>query len=277
MNRILPAILLGTALLALPETASLQTTIPSPCSVLPMLPCNGGGSQSLVAIVLNIVFSGAARNTFGAFLALYFFIYAIRLILQGEKSDIVQETKMAYAYGITGSVIYIFADSIIASVGSQNGQTINTAPTIGALNSIIMYISAIMGALLLAIITYQAIRLIIKRGEEGEFELARKRLVYVATGIVVYVLANIIVTAALPGSGSTRFVREIVGLIRFLLQLTGAVAVLSFVFAGFLYVISVDEGLKDRAKRAMKNTVIALLVILFSYVIVYLTATGFGV
>lgn len=269
ISRLLPAILLLCVLWVIPDSASMQ---PSPCII--NLPCNGGGSQSLNGIIINMIFSSGAKNTFGALLALYFFIYGMRLILLGERSDVVQETKMAYAYGVTGSALYIFADSIIASVGTGSGG-INTAPAASALQSIITYMNAIMGALLLYIITYQAIKIIIKRGDESAMEEARKRFVFIIMGIVVYVLANAIVTWAMPGAGSTRFVSEIVGMIRYMLEIIGVLTVLAFIFAGFLYVISVNESSTDRAKKAMKNTAIALIVILFSYTIVSLAANGF--
>lgn len=271
MTKYLLAMLLGTALLILPEIAAMQTQAPSPCSVLPNLPCNGGGSSGLAGTVVNLIFSGTAKNTFGAFLALYFFVYGARLILLGEKSDIVDETKYAYAYGITGAAVYIFADSIIASVDGD----INTGPAIGALESIIGFLNAVMGSLILVTITYQAFRVITKRGDEGAMDDLRKRFTFLITGIVVWVLANVIVAAAMPGSGTTRFVAEIAGVIRYILQIIGALAVLNFIFAGFLYVISVDEGQTDRAKKAMKNTVIALIVTAFSYLIVAFAANGF--
>ncbi len=269
MTKFLPAMLLGALIVALPDMAFMQA--PDPCSVIPTLPCNGGGSGGLSATVVNLAFSGTAKTIFGAFLSLYFFTYGARLILLGEKSDIVQDTKNAYAYGITGAAVYIFADSIIATV--NNG--INTAPAIGTLEAVIAYTNAIIGSLILITITYQAFRVIVKRGDESALDDLRKRFGFLITGIVVYILANAIVAAAMPGAGTARIVSEIAGVIRYVLQIIGALAVLNFLFAGFLYVISVDESQKDRAKKAMKNTVIALIVAAFSYMIVAFAANGF--
>lgn len=269
MTKFLPAMLLGAFILALPDIAAMQA--PSPCSVIPSLPCNGGGSGGLSSTIVGMVFSGTAKSIFGAFLALYFFIYGARLILLGEKGDIIDETKNAYAYGITGSAIYIFANALIAS--AVRGP--NVAPVQGALEGIIGFANIIIGSLILVTITYQAFRIILKRGDEGAFDDLRKRIVFLMTGIVVWALANVIVAAAMPGSGTTRFIVEIVGLTRYLLQIIGALAVLTFIFAGFLYIISVDEGQKDRAKKAMKNTIIALVVVVFAYVIVQFAANAF--
>lgn len=244
---------------------------PDPCSVIPNLPCNGASSTGLANTITGMLFSGTAKSIFGAFLALYFFVYGARLILLGEKSDIIDETKHAYAYGITGSAIYIFANALIAS--AVRGP--NVAPVQTALESIISFMNMVIGSLILVTITYQAFRVIIKRGEEGAFDDLRKRFVFIITGIVVWALANVIVAAAMPGSGTVRFVAEIVGLIRYVLQILGALAVLTFIFAGFLYIISADEGQTDRAKKAMKNTVIALIVVLFAYVIVQFAANAF--
>lgn len=273
IRKYLPATALGLVLLALPDVAYLATA-PDPCSVIPSLPCNGNGASGLASSIQLMVFSSAAKTTFGAFLGLYFFIYGARLILQGEQGDIVEETKMAYAYGITGAVMYIFAGSIISAVGSQSGG-INTAPVNGALTSVIGYADAVIGSLILVTLTYQAFKLILKRGDEGAFDDLRKRFVFLMLGVAVYALANVIVAAAYPGTGMSQFIGEVAGLIRYILQIIGALSVLSFIFAGFLYVISVDEGQKERAQKTMKNTVIALIVVLFSYTIISFVANGF--
>lgn len=275
-TRYLPAVLLGVFCALAPEMAWMAPPAPpDPCSVVPGLPCNGSGSSGLASWISSRVFSGTAKTLFGSFLTLYFFVYAARLIILGEKSDVIDETKYAYAYGVSGAAMYIFAGSIIEAVGSQNGTGINTAPVDSAVMQIIGFLNGVIGALLLATLTYQAIRLILKRGDESAFGDLRKRFMFLIGGIVTYLLANVIINAAAPGSGSTRFIVEIVGIIRYMLEIIGFLAVVTFVFAGFLYVISIDEGRKDRAKQAMKNTAIALIVVLFAYVIIRFVANGF--
>lgn len=271
MYRILPALLVIAAFWTLPEAVSAQA--PSPCFI-PFLPCNGGGSLGLANTIIGMVFSGTAKGIFGAFLTLYFFVYGMRLIILGENESVMQDTKMAYAYGITGCAMYIFADQFLQAFGSQNGTHINTVPVASVLSSVINFINGVIGALLIAIITYQAIRIIVKRGDDSELGAARKRFGFIIGGIIVYSLANMIVAWAMPGTGAQQFVYEIVGVIRYVLEIIGVLSVLSFVFAGFLYIISANEGTTDRAKKAMKNTVIALVVVLFSYVIVSFAANG---
>ncbi len=170
--------------------------------------------------------------------------------------------------------MYIFADNFLQAFGSQNGETINTAPIAQVLTTVISFINIVIWSLLIAIITYQAIRIIIKRGDDGELDAARKRFVYIVTGVIVYALANMIVVWAMPGNGASQFIAEIIGVIRFILEIIGVLAVISFIYAGFLYIISANEGTTDRAKKAMKNTVIALIVVLFSYMIVSFAANG---
>lgn len=272
MSKFLPALLICGVLWALPETGLLQSP-PSPC-FLSGLPCNGGGSAALSGIIRGMVFSSTAKNIFGAFLALYLFVYGMRLILLGERSDVIQDTKMAYAYAITGCVMYIFANNFLDAFGSQNGESINVLPISSALMEIIKFINVVIWAVLTGMITYQAIRIIIKRGDDGEMEAARKRFVSIVFGVVVLSLANMIVIWAMPGNGASKLISEIVGVIRFILEIIGVLAVISFIYAGFLYIISANEGTTDTAKKTMKNTAIALIVVLFSYMIVTFAANG---
>ena len=58
------------------------------------------------------------------------------------------------------------------------------------------------------------------------------------------------------------------GIINFTLTLIGALAVFTIIIAGIMLVLSVDEGLKDRAKKAIVVAVVGLIVALLSYILV---------
>ena len=59
-----------------------------------------------------------------------------------------------------------------------------------------------------------------------------------------------------------------VGIINFTLTLIGALAVFTIIIAGLLLVLSIDENLKDRAKKAIVVAVVGLIIALLSYILV---------
>ena len=93
--------------------------------------------------------------------------------------------------------------------------------------------------------------------------------------------ANAIVAAAYPdsipsvivafsgrGGSPLTIVAQLVGLANFLLTFLGVLVVVLMVAAGIMLIVSVDEGLKDKAKTVVKTSIITLAVVLCSYVIV---------
>jgi hypothetical protein len=55
------------------------------------------------------------------------------------------------------------------------------------------------------------------------------------------------------------------GLLSLVLTLLGAASVLAMIVAGILLIVSVDEALKERAKKIVIGTIIALVLTLMSY------------
>jgi hypothetical protein len=49
----------------------------------------------------------------------------------------------------------------------------------------------------------------------------------------------------------------------------GFFALLGFIFAGILLLLSVTESMKERAKSIMKTSAIALIVVVLSYAFIY--------
>lgn len=260
------------ALALLPAGVDAQVTLPSvpqtnPCPV-PFIPCGSGGAVGASAYIWGSLFP-AARILFIATAILMFTQYGLKLLFDPDSADTVSSTKLAYGYGIIACAIVGIATFIVEAVGqSARATLVNDAPIYAGIGNIVLYMRLIVATLVTLFILIQGIRLIMKQGSEEEFKNAQTQFIHAIMGIAVILLANILVSAFMPGSGSVTLAAEIVGIINFVLTMLGVLAVITIIIAGILLVISVDESLKDRAKKAITVAVVGLIVAILSYIIV---------
>ncbi len=266
-------ILLALALtLMIPIAADAQGALPSiptvvPCPV-PFIPCGAGGATGASMYIWDSLFP-AARVLFIATAVFFFLQYGLKLLFDPDSSDTVSSVKLAYGYGITACAIVGISTYIVAAVGQDARATlVNPGPVASGIGNIVLYMRLVVATLVTVFILIQGIRLIVKQGSEEEFQNARTQFIHCIMGVAVILLANTLVTAFLPGSGSVILAVEIVGIINFILTLIGALAVFTIILAGILLVLSVDESLKDRAKKAIVTAIIGLIIALLSYIIV---------
>lgn len=265
--------LLALALtLLLPAAADAQVTLPTvpaivPCPV-PFIPCGGGGAAGAAAYLWGNLFP-AARVLFLATAILMFLQYGLKLLFDPDSSETVSSTKLAYGYGIIACAIVGIATYIVEAVGqSARATLVNDAPVNVGIGNIIFYMRLVVATLVTMFLLIQGVRLIMKQGSEEEFNNAKTQFTHCIMGIAVILLANIIVTAFMPGAGSTILAPEIVGIINFTLTLIGGLAVVAIIVAGIMLVLSVDESLKDRAKKTIVVAIVGLIVAILSYIIV---------
>ncbi len=261
------------ALALLPAgAADAQVILPSvpqtnPCPV-PFIPCGGGGAAGASAYIWGNLFP-AARILFIATAILMFTQYGLKLLFDPESADTVSSTKLAYGYGIVACAIVGVATFIVEAVGqSARATLVNDAPIYAGIGNIVLYMRLTVATLVTVFILIQGIRLIVKQGSEEEFKNAQTQFIHTIMGVAVILLANILVSAFMPGSGSVTLAAEIVGIINFVLTILGVLAVITIIIAGILLVISIDESLKDRAKKAITVAVVGLVIAILSYVIV---------
>lgn len=260
---------LGLALVPAPILAATPIT---GCGFAPGLPCASGGAAGAMGIIAGTIIPGLRYIFYGVALA-FFFYYAVRLVLESEDESTINETKTAYGYAIAGAVMVSLMDNIISAVGPgfASSTLVNAAPVNDGINNVVFFMRLMVAVAVTGMIVYQGFRMILLQGQESEMEQQKKKFFNSLLGVVIIQLAFAVVNAFFPGSGSSALAVEIVGIINFLLELTGALAVLGFVVAGAMMVLSTDEGLKDRAKKAIFTTIITLVLVLVSFVIVRFT------
>ena len=82
-------------------------------------------------------------------------------------------------------------------------------------------------------------------------------------GVVLMLISRGIVLSV---AKDTKYILdEMAGFIQFIAGIIGIMSVLAMVAAGILLIVSVDEGLKDRAKENVVGTIVTLVVAIASY------------
>lgn len=241
----------------------------SPCGTAAGLPCGAGGAAGAAGYTITTILP-ALETAFLALAIIYFFYYAIRLIIDSEEDSVISETRSAYGYAVAGAVIVSMSSLFVQAVGPGSAQNtlINDAPVIAGFDSIVFYLRLMVSGSVSAAIVFLGMRMIILQGDEGEMSQQKKRFFNGLIGVAVATLGNYIVEGFLPSSSTNILAVQIVGICNYLLQMFGALCVLAFLVAGFMLVISTDEGLKDTAKKIMFTTTISLIVVLSCLVIV---------
>lgn len=258
--------------LLIPIAADAQVTLPTvpsivPCPV-PLIPCGAGGAQGAANYLMGTIFP-AARIIFIAVAILMFLQYSLKLLFEPDSQETSNSTKLAYGYAITACAIVGVATFIVEAVGESARQTIiNDAPVNAGIGNIILYMRLVAATLVTVFILIQGVRLIVKQGSDEEFKNAQTQFIHCIMGVALLLLANILATAFLPGSGSVTLAAEVVGIINFTLTIIGALAVITIIIAGIMLVLSIDESLKDRAKKAITVAIVGLIVAILSYIIV---------
>jgi hypothetical protein len=251
----------------MPAVAAAQA---NPCPI-PALPCIGGGFQGLQNYIeFNI--TTAMRTAFIGVALFMFFAYAVRLLLESDQESTIADVKNAYSQAIVGAAVVSLVTLIVDSFGNYANVRIgiiNPEPLEGGLANIILYIRLMVAISVSAMIAFQGVRLILLQGQESEVEQQKKRFLHSLIGVAVVLLATPIVNAVQPGANSNKIVTEIVGVINFLLEILGVLAVVAMIACGAMLVISADEGMKDRAKKGIATTIITLVIVTCSYLVVH--------
>lgn len=236
-----------------------QTPNPDPSTINPCptdLSCASDLNEYFMSTILP-----AALMAFAGVLFLMLIIYAFKLLFGSEDDGVRGEVKAAYGYAIFGTVLVLFASVISQSFVTLGG--VNPDPVASVLDTVEFIMRALIATVLIVNISVQGFRYIVAQ-EDGLRDTAKKRLLHGAIGAVLLILSVPIVDTFATGSigiAST----EIMGIANFLATILGFLAVTGVIVGGIMMILSVDEGLKDKAKTTIKTSLIALLVIIASY------------
>lgn len=260
---------LGILLALVPGAVLAQATLPTNPCPFDFLPCSGGGVQGLVGYI-ETTFFPAMRILFIALALAQLFYSGYRMMAESGDENVQKETKGAYEQIIYGCSLVSLATFIVDAFGSGAQQTlIEPDPIAFGISNIIFYFKVALAGVVTAVIIIQGIRLILVVNEDlNEKSKAEKNLINAFFGVAAILLADTLVNAFFPGAGTVGLADEVRGFANFMMEIFAGMAVLSFIVAGMFLVFSVDEGLRDRAKKTCLTAAVATAIIISAYVLV---------
>jgi hypothetical protein len=258
---LVPALALG---LLLPIIAASQEIDPCPFAVLP---CATGGAEGVTSYFADQIFP-AIRIFFIAATLLHFFYYGFQMLYESNNEEATKTAKGGYEQALYGCGYMALASLLVDTFGSSARETlINPEPLQTAFGNIILFFKIAISAVITFLVVVIALRLATVQ-DEGERDKAKKRLMSMFLGVAFLLLANVMVEGFAPGSNSGIITAEMRGAANFLLTIFGALCVFWFVGAGIIMVLSTSEEQSGKAKQAVTTAVMAIAVVLCSYLLV---------
>ena len=232
--------------------------------LIPSTASAGAGTALLNAFVMDRVI-GPALIVFGALSLLGGFYYGFRLIVSANNESALSEAGNSIVYAVFGFAVIALALPFSEAFGNVGG--INTAILIPGIASLVQYITIAGSGSFVFMLTIIGIRILSTQGDSSKFEQHRKILLVVICGAGLMLLANSLVLWVSTGSPAI-MIMEMAGLAIFLLTIIGVVSVVSIIAAGVMLIVSVDDSLKERAKRIIFGTLISLAFVLAAYTLI---------
>jgi hypothetical protein len=235
---------------------------------IPGFPCPTGGSY--FADYLGKIAIGIGGSIVGIITGVLIF-YSIKLAIGGSEESNVTEVRTAYLHVIFGAVLIAGASFIAAIVLPSTGpaSALGANPGSFITNVIIpmkKFFFGMMAAALIINIGYHGAQLIVSQDDSGMTN-ARQGMLRGAIGLTIVMISGTVLDA-FNTNIITDTNNELFGIGNFIITIFGALAVVAIVVAAIMLVVSVDEQLKDRAKKIMITVAISVLVVMSSKIII---------
>lgn len=240
--------------LSVPQTGLAQSFCPSALT--------GGGAALCQFIQIHIV--DQALIAFYGVAAAFICYYAARMIIAAYQDNTASEAGTTFIQVFIGFIV------IAISAAFANAFSVGVNPSLlneGFASVSVLIIAASSGVFVLMIVI-AGLRMITAQGDAAAFQKWIKVLTYNAVGVVIMFIAYFIVHAV-SDIDTGIIIEEMRGLALFLLTVTGFACVAALIIAGILLIISIDESLRDRAKKIVIGTLISLAFVLVVYTLLY--------
>ncbi len=240
----------------------------APYCPIPGFPCPSGGSY--FTDYLGRIAAGIGASAAGIIGGLLIF-YSLKLAISSTEESNVTEVRTAYLHVIFGAILIAGAAAIASIVPATSiiavpGSTTTGGTFLEVLEKMINFFFGMMAAAIIINIGYHGARLITAQDDSGGTN-ARQGMLRGAIGLTMVMVAGTVL-GGFDTSSVTNINLELIGAGDFIITLLGALAVVAMVIASIMLVLSVDEQLKDRAKKIIISAGVSLIVVMASAIII---------
>lgn len=232
--------------------------------------CSAAGGATALANFIQVHIITQALYAFGGIAAAATFYYAARLIVDAHNEQSLTDVGNAFIYVLVGFIVIAISGAFANSfffTRSGAGGILNIRPSelsfgLASASQFMITLSAGVFTLIVVIV---GMRMITSQGDEAHFGKWVKILIGNCVGIVIMMISSAIVTAVATPRNPVAMTNQLAGLAVFLLTIIGFTSVIALIIAGILLIVSIDESLRDRAKKMITGTLIALVIVTASY------------
>lgn len=227
------------------------------------------GAQLLRAWISTHIIDNALF-VFGPLALLFLFVYGFRAIVESQSDSALTNAGKSLQYGLIGFVIIALSGGFVSSFNKNDVNPLNMSPLFGVgggVDGILSFISEVTSAIFCLVMTINGIRLVASQGESGEVDKLKKSLAGNIGGVLLMIAATAIIKAVAYNE-ATYVLEEMGGFVQFLLTIIGITSALAIIGAGVMLIVSVDETMKDRAKKTIIGTAISLALVMSSFTLI---------
>lgn len=254
-------------------------SVPAAILLLTPLTCNAGAGADYLATNLLPSLLAQLLLAFWGIAAAAVFYYAVRLVIEAQNESAPKDLGNSLIFALVGFAIISLSAAFATAFGGFGaagvfGINADTYPDVNPLaleigiKSVADFIITMSAGIFILIIVITGFKMIASQGEGGNFEKSLKVLVANCIGVVLMLTAWFIVHALIDTSTPGLLIAEMRGLALWMLTLIGYLCVLALIVAGIMLIVSVDESLKDRAKKIVIGTLISLLILVACYTLI---------
>ena len=229
---------------------------------VPTLCQAGTGAKLLSAFIIGHVFQEVLIAFWGISLATLLY-YGANMVINSAKDQAYTDTVTSFTNAIIGFIVISAASTFAASFQIYNPSGIGQF--LATIAGTLVRASAGIFALMATIAGFQ---MVLSQGEEGEITKWQKVLLGNVIGVMIMFVSSVLVNAVFDPQHPEKIIEEVKGIALFMLTLLGFAGAISLVIAGIMLIISIDESLRDRAKKIVIGTLITLGVVLACYTLI---------
>ena len=230
------------------------------------------GAKNITSAIFFVI--DFMKYVAGTLAVLMLIINALHLLAAGKESEEkVTKEKAFLKYALMGLVlIFVAEEAIVLSFFGEEGEVLRNEEQVvefaqqGAdlIKGIYTFVEVFLASIAVFMMVYSGFQVLVAAGSDETVTAAKKRIVISSIGLVIVGLAETVVKDVIfvdqgDGVDSDRGREIIVGLTNFLSSMMAVIAVLAFVYAGFLYILNFgNDEMTGKAKKIMLGGIIGL-------------------
>lgn len=254
------------------------------------------GAAAIVEIITTVFYyMKIFLGIFAVIWIVYAGFYAVTTSGDGEKG--LETSKKMITFMILGLSLMLLIEPFILDIvygGGSGGLSYNDTSFNNLIQAtknlriqvdgILLFLKTLLIFVAMAYIIYGGTKMMFSAGESESVESAKGMFFPIIFGIFIILFNEILIDKVLydivfdgekvvfspDSSNAIEFVRQLVGILQYFLQFVALLLFIYFIYGGWLYISSLgDSSAGENAKKIFTNSMIGMLIIIFSYVLMW--------